>query len=85
MVESEFTRTAIVFLVARSLTTISPASAFMELMVAAICRNEPDTIRPAAIEAPSPALSPSTRTWSPTLISARELGWASLNFTESGA
>jgi len=84
MVESEFTRTVSVFLVARSFTTISPASALTELMVAAICRNEPDTIRSAAIEAPSPPLSPAHAPGRPLDIGqGTRPGIA--NFTESGA
>ena len=85
MAVSGFTRRVTDFLEARSLITISPVAGLMELMVAANCRQVPESTFSALMVAPSPVLSPKTRTWSPTLISPKEPGLASLNFAESGA
>src|ERR1035441_10346518 len=87
MVESASTLMVSGFLVARSLTIISPVWRLIAVTVAAIWRKDPKATFSAWMPAPSPLvlalLSPRTRNWSPVLISGKLLGLASLKRAES--
>ena len=61
-----------------------PADASTEFTVPAMFRNEPE-ITASAVTSPSGVRAPRARSWSPGLISLRELFLASLNLIESGA
>ncbi len=77
--------TATIFLLNRSCTEIVLVAGSIAVMGPAIFRNEPDTISSAVNSPPSALRVPRARSWSPALISASAPGFASSNFTESGA
>src|ERR1039458_30027 len=84
MVESASILMVRAFLVARSLTVISPVCGLIAVTVAAIWRNGRKAILAAWMAALSSLLLPSTLNWSPGLISGKLLGLASLKRAESG-
>src|ERR1035441_8195643 len=84
MVESASILMVRAFLVARSLTVISAVCGLIAVTVAAIWRKVPKAILSAWMAALSSLLLPSTRNWSPGLISGKLLGLASLKRAEAG-
>ena len=76
--------TVIGFLDARSVIVMLLFPASVEITVAAMFLNEPETMPCAVNSVPSSFLVPRARTLSPTFTSASVAGLASSNLTESG-